>query len=175
MSKTNSVEYNAWKHAIHRCYNEKDGSYDDYGARGIRMSNEWLASFDTFHDDMGDRPANHSLDRIDVNGHYEKGNCRWADAKTQRANRRAVRKQRAKPVIKAYTLNGETKSAMAWSKVLNISASTINDRRKRGWSDERCLSTTPQTFGKNCKGRNPNFLKDLQAIARAELAQKEKN
>lgn len=178
LSNQHPVEYNAWKHMIHRCYNTKDGSFNDYGGRSkidpnaenITVCVEWLASFDNFYNDMGSKPnSGDSLDRKDVNGHYNKDNCRWADQITQANNKR----QSKKPAPKSrhtYTKDGETKTAVQWGKILGIHPSTINDRKKRGWSDERCLSTTPQTFGKNCKGRDPNFLKQIRNAARAELA-----
>ncbi len=53
------------------------------------MCDRWLNSFPAFLADMGKRPSSdHSLDRIDVNGDYEPGNCRWATAKEQSHNRR---------------------------------------------------------------------------------------
>jgi hypothetical protein len=55
------------------------------------MCNEWRNSFLAFLRDMGDRPQDHSIDRIDVNGHYEPGNCRWASRYTQGGNRRTNR------------------------------------------------------------------------------------
>ena len=70
-----------------RCTNSKEPSWKDYGGRGITICSAW-SSFDQFFADMGPREKGLSLDRIDVNGNYEKSNCRYVDAQTQAENKR---------------------------------------------------------------------------------------
>jgi hypothetical protein len=70
-----------------RCANPNHERFQYYGARGIRVCDRWQ-SFDAFLADMGRRPQGCTLDRINGEGHYEPGNCRWATAKEQAANRR---------------------------------------------------------------------------------------
>lgn len=81
-------EFRAWVHMRRRCSDPKHPQFHDYGGRGISVCDRWQA-FDAFLADMGARPsAAHSLDRIDVNGGYEPGNCRWATKDVQQHNRR---------------------------------------------------------------------------------------
>lgn len=80
-------EYRVWRGAISRCENKNDPAYPRYGGRGIRISEDWRYNFLRFLADMGRRPsANYSLDRINNDGNYEFGNCRWATALEQAAN-----------------------------------------------------------------------------------------
>lgn len=87
MKKT--PEYKTWLEMKQRCYNPNCKNYPNYGARGIRVCERWLESFENFYTDMGKRPSDElSIDRIDVNGHYEPTNCRWTSIKQQARNRR---------------------------------------------------------------------------------------
>lgn len=85
---THEPIYQVWSAMKERCGNPRNKSYADYGGRGIRVCEPWLASFETFLADMGERPVGTSIDRIDNEGNYEPGNCRWATASQQRMNRR---------------------------------------------------------------------------------------
>jgi hypothetical protein len=75
-----------------RCLNRNNPDFKDYGGRGIKICDRWLepngAGFRNFLDDMGPRPLGMTLDRENVQGHYEPGNCKWATAKDQTMNRR---------------------------------------------------------------------------------------
>lgn len=82
-----SGAYKSWHAMRQRCLNENNDQYIDYGGRGITICDAW-DSFENFLADMGDRPPKMTLDRVDPNGNYEPGNCRWATRKMQSQNQR---------------------------------------------------------------------------------------
>jgi hypothetical protein len=87
-SGAESSEFNIWCTMKARCFNPNSEKFPDYGGRGITVCERWLNSFENFLADMGPRPEGKTLDREQVNGNYEPGNCRWATPKEQRANQR---------------------------------------------------------------------------------------
>lgn len=95
-----SRTYESWGASKERCFNPNHPWFHNYGGRGIGMCEEWKNSFETFLKDMGERPPETSLDRIDSNGNYEPGNCKWSTRLEQSQNRRP-RKSGYKQKIKA--------------------------------------------------------------------------
>jgi len=102
--------YTLWKNMLARCYNPRSSQYADYGGRGIRVYDLWW-SFDDFLADMGECPEGKTIDRIDNDGHYEPGNCRWASRIQQANNKRNNR---------MITYQGKTQSLPDWCRELGI-------------------------------------------------------
>ena len=82
-----SPTWQSWHAMMCRCYSRSHKSYPSYGGRGIVVCERWK-SFVEFYKDMGDRPDGLTIERMNVNGNYEPGNCRWASASDQQRNRR---------------------------------------------------------------------------------------
>ena len=125
-----------------RCYNCNVSSYKNYGARGIRICDEWLNDFINFYEWSVNNGYNDklTLDRIDVNGNYEPSNCRWSTNKAQCNNTRSN-------VL--ITIGDTTKTLANWCDFYNINYKTVRDRIKRNWSIERALSEPVHTKFRN--------------------------
>ncbi|AMW62207.1 HNH homing endonuclease [Bacillus phage Phrodo] len=119
-----------------RVLNPKHPQYKDYGGRGIKICDDWLnedsgsTNFCKWAESNGYEEGL-TLDRIDVDGNYEPSNCTWSTMQEQCFNRRSNVK---------YTLNGETKTATEWSRLLGGSKDLVGVRIKKGWSVERAIT-----------------------------------
>ena len=114
-----------------RCTRDADKQWNDYGGRGVKVCDSWL-TFAGFLSDMGVRPVGTTLDRIDNNGNYEPTNCRWADIKQQRRNRRDNR-------IVEY--KGRPMTMVEACELSQLPYDTVRARiDKYGWSQERAFS-----------------------------------
>jgi hypothetical protein len=124
-------EWKIWVAMNRRCNDKGLPQYKDYGGRGISVCDRWK-DFALFLKDMGAKPKGMSLDRIDVNGNYEPGNCRWACSKTQARNTRRNR---------YVTLGEKTQALSAWIEELGLKECTIKARIYRfGWTIEQALT-----------------------------------
>ena len=133
--------YEIWGSMKKRCYNPNSPNYKYYGAKGIKICDEWKNDFKSFHDwafangyDENAEYMKCTIDRIDVNGNYEPSNCRWVDVKTQERNRGNNN---------FITYNNETHCIGEWAEILGINYITLHQRiRKYNWSIERAFTTS---------------------------------
>lgn len=115
--------YKVWSYMITRCYNENVDHYYNYGGRGISVCERWRTDFMNFYDDMhiGYIKGLH-LDRIEVNGNYEPGNCRWVTAKENARNKRNNLRLNVEGVIKTLK---------EWAEIHDQSYLVMRDRFHR--------------------------------------------
>ena len=113
--KVGTPAYRSWKYMNTRCHNQNNSRYLDYGGRGIIICERWR-TFANFLADMGERPEGKSLDRIDNDGNYEPGNCRWATQVEQNTNARHVR-----PVVRSDGKHYPSQAAAAKEMECNTS------------------------------------------------------
>ena len=147
--------YRIWHGMYQRCYNKNSSGYENYGGRGITICQEWLgidglinfidwAENNGYQDDL-------TVDRIDVNGNYEPGNCRWADWETQANNRRPQDqwKERKARKLKTLTLDGWTKPVREWYLFYNTSEPAVRYRMNTlGMTFEQALKTPKMADGR---------------------------
>lgn len=130
-------EYNSWLGARYRTTSPKHPQWVDYGGRGIRMCERWQLSFADFLADMGPRPEGTELDRIDNDGHYEPGNCRWVTKAVNNSNRDRANSKHRKITL---TMDGVTADLAFWAAYSGVSKGELRVRRDRGWTDEQVLA-----------------------------------
>jgi hypothetical protein len=129
--QSRTVVYRAWQQMHQRCYNSRKRGFELYGGRGIAVTSEWH-DFNAFNRDMGSTwRKGLSLDRIDTDGNYCKGNCRWSTPKEQGNNRRTNR------IIN--TPEGPMNVTQAGER-FGINPITIYARIRYGWSEDQLLN-----------------------------------
>jgi len=126
---TNTPEYRAYAGAKYRCLSPTHPAYKWYGSRGIEFR---FTSFEEFLAEIGQRPQGLSLERIDNNGHYEKGNVKWATKTDQSRNRRN---------INIITWKGISRTIVEWASITGVNPNTLKSRLTTyGWSVDKALS-----------------------------------
>ena len=140
-NRKKSSEYNSYSSAKNRCQNTQYAEYEYYGGRGIEFR---FNSFEEFLDELGKKPSvKHSIERIDNNGHYEKGNVKWSTATKQGRNKR-------NNIF--LTVKGETKLLQEWSEISSIKPATISKRfYEYNWCADCAVSLLPNANRQKCK------------------------
>jgi hypothetical protein len=133
--KSNTSIYNIWQGMLSRCEDLKDRSYPRYGGRGISVCERWH-EFANFYADMGDKPSGKTLDRINNDGNYEPGNCRWATPAEQARNTR-------RNVFVEFA--GRRMILTDWAREAGIAPSVLGGRLRKGWTIERALTAPINT------------------------------
>lgn len=128
--------FHVWNDMLGRCRNPNNRQFKDYGGRGISVCERWLI-YKNFEADMMPRPEGLTLDRIDNDGNYEPGNCRWATKKEQQRNRRRAR---------YVTIEGVRYRAVELAEKYNMKWSTIVDRAGRGLSFADVVTSERHVF-----------------------------
>lgn len=141
--KSRTPEYQVWKNMMSRCYDPNNISYPNYGYRGIAVCLAWH-EFENFLSDMGERPENHTIERVNNNGGYNKSNCKWATKEEQFSNTR-----RNHYVV----LKGEKKTVKQLSKQFGISQPTLAYRLKN-WKSLTTILNAPRKYGHTPKDAN---------------------
>lgn len=86
---TDTRIYTIWTGMLQRTSNSRNHDFKKYGARGIKVCEEWRA-FEKFNDwaKTSGYLDHLTIDRIDCDGDYEPKNCRWVSIADQQRNRR---------------------------------------------------------------------------------------
>ena len=123
--ETKSRLYQIYAGIKKRCNNPHSYNYKNYGARGIKICDEWAHSWDSFRDWSlkNGYSGSLSIDRIDVDGNYSPDNCRWVTRDVQANNRRSNRK---------LTYNEETHTCAEWARIIGVSGKSLYKMLKRG-------------------------------------------
>lgn len=129
-SANHMPEYSIWLGIRNRTQTKSSTNYPAYGGRGIKLCSRWQ-DFSNFLADIGPRPsARHSVGRIDNNGDYSPGNCRWETPEQQHNNKRTNRLIR---------FGSKRQSATRWAREIGLNPSTVLTRLREGWSERKAL------------------------------------
>ena len=132
--KCNTRLYFVWRSMRERCNKPSNKKYHRYGARGVKVCDDWLNNFELFEKwamangyNPNAKLGECTIDRIDNNGDYCPENCRWVNIATQNRNT-------SKNIL--VDINGKTQTLSQWSAESGVPKTTLFYRYRRGWSGE---------------------------------------
>jgi hypothetical protein len=115
--KSGTKIYWVWGSMKDRCTNQNNVAYNNYGGRGVKVCDRWLESFENFYEDMKFKYREGlTLERIDVNGDYEPGNCKWVTREDQNRNKRKMKNNTSgvTGIYKRYTEKSGWMFSASW-------------------------------------------------------------
>ncbi|OLS02902.1 hypothetical protein [Tissierella creatinophila] len=129
---SNTKIYDVWQSMKGRCYRETCKDYPNYGGRGIKIDKNWLGDFMVFYNWAISEGYKEGLtiDRINPNGNYEPGNCKWLPNEKQALNRRNT-------ITHMY--EGKELNTRELSEELNINYNTLRNYLGKGRTIEEIL------------------------------------
>ena len=124
--------YRIWQAIKRRCYNDREIRFENYGGKGIAMTEEWKNDFQAFEEwSLNNGYQDHlTIDRIDLSRGYEPSNCRWATIECQANNK-------SNNVF--VEIKGEIHTLGEWARISNLSYKTIHSRYQRGETGEQLI------------------------------------
>lgn len=147
--------YRSWSALNSRCRNPNHHAYPNYGGRGIKVCDRWR-DFENFLEDMGERPENTTIDRIDNDGDYRPGNCRWATRAKQASNMSINIK---------VEVDGKTLHLSEAARTKGIKPDTAFKRYQSGVRGEALFSTEDRPTGRKGEKAAPAVLTDEKVKA----------
>jgi hypothetical protein len=139
-------EYRAWNNMRSRCRNPNVPCYPSYGGRGVKVCERW-DSFANFFADMGAAPSPaHTVDRIDGDGDYEPGNCRWATRAEQSNNLRSN-------IL--VEINGIKRTVAVWARHYGVKLDAAYHRIASGWEPHIAVSAPLGSYSNKRKEHAP--------------------
>lgn len=152
-NSTSSNTYNSWRSMRNRCLFDNHNS-KHYKDKGITIHESWVDNFDQFVKDMGHRPDNTTLDRINPDGNYEPSNCRWSDWREQQNN---------KSTLTQIEHEGCIKTIGEWAYILDLTPTELSKVYKR-YSKYKASSFDELFFSGSLLTKRVNERKNLCTV-----------
>lgn len=152
--------YATWINMRNRCLRPNTPNYPDYGGRGITICERW-DNFHAFASDMGERPANNSIERLNNDGPYSPDNCVWATKSAQNRNQRKTRK---------VTIEGIQYTAADIAEIAGLKTDTVVNRAAQGLTYAEVTDPAPRAYEIKRHSGDPKGVKTRTVNSRSRTA-----